>query len=88
MPTCPGCEQTIPYDQLRVHERHCPALHGGDAPDRLDATASDRRLTNMERRIERRLRRLEAEIDAAGGRADRSGVSRSRTGSSDRGQRK
>lgn len=82
MPTCPGCEQTVPHDRLAVHERLCPALRGGDADAAPTDRTAERRIANMERRIQRRLRRLEADLAAAaaaseaaaddGGRFDRS----------------
>lgn len=52
MPICPGCERSVAYDRLDLHERYCGGIWGEPAP----APA-------VMERIERRLQRLEAELD-------------------------
>jgi len=63
MPICPGCEQTVPYDRLDVHQRYCAGIwsdgmRGGRSVERLD-----RRLANVEARLERRLREFEEDVE-------------------------
>lgn len=63
MPTCPGCERSVPYDRLSSHQRHCWALHGGDRISSRRLEQLERRLDEVERRLQRRLGALEAELD-------------------------
>jgi len=53
MPTCPGCQQTIPHRELHVHTQYCEAIHDenqfdADSMERLEA-----RIDAIERRLER-----------------------------------
>lgn len=57
MPICPGCERTIPYDQLDLHERYCGEIRTGSGAESLQRL--DERLTELESRLEDRLRNLE-----------------------------
>lgn len=45
MPICPGCERTVSYDRLHLHEQHCLGL-GDDVGD------AGRSLERLERRLE------------------------------------
>lgn len=64
MPTCPGCERFVTYDQLASHQRHCWALHGGDKASHERLKQLERRIDTVERRLRRRIRALEEELDA------------------------
>lgn len=45
MPICPGCERTVPYRSLHLHEQHCVNL-GDEVGD------AGRSLERLERRLE------------------------------------
>lgn len=62
MPICPGCEQTIPYDQLDIHERYCTGLQSQDETKRRTIEHLERRVVAIEKRLNTLSR--DADIDA------------------------
>lgn len=71
MPICPGCERTIPYDRLDLHERHCLGIWSAarfvsPSIERLEA-----QLTAMETHLDGRLRSLEEDVNQRLGRLER-----------------
>lgn len=59
MPICPGCERSVPYDRLDVHERYCGGIWGQPSPAALAVEKLDRRLQRIEADVEKRLATLE-----------------------------
>jgi predicted RNase H-like nuclease (RuvC/YqgF family) len=59
MPICPGCERSISYDELVIHEQHCDGISGSSKDRSQTAERLDRRLSDVEARLEERLRELE-----------------------------
>ena len=55
MPICPGCERSIPYDRLDVHERYCGEIWGKRPAGAGAIEMLDRRLQRIEADLERRL---------------------------------
>lgn len=48
MPICPGCERTVSYKTLQVHERHCTDLWDGDGDAGQSLERLDHRLEAIE----------------------------------------
>lgn len=69
MPTCPGCEQSVSYERLPTHQRHCPEIHGGDPEALSQVEGFEERLVAIERRLDARIRSLEVELDRKSGRS-------------------
>lgn len=59
MPICPGCERTVSYERLHLHEQHCLDL-GDEVGD------TGRSLEQLERRLEVIERLLEGRLQEAG----------------------
>ena len=59
MPICPGCEQSVSYDRLDLHERYCRGIWGEPAPGPAALERIERRLQRLEVDLERRLARSE-----------------------------
>lgn len=59
MPICPGCERTVSYKRLHLHQQHCVDL-GDDLGD--DARSIER----LERRLEVIEQLLEGPLQKAG----------------------
>lgn len=55
MPTCPGCETSVPHDRLDTHERYCGGIWGESA-----------RTADAIERLDRRLQRIEDEVGGSG----------------------
>lgn len=72
MPICPGCERTIPYELLDIHERNCAgiwnATFGLQATDvSIDVRATER----LEQRVAALEKRLDEVENGAEGERDR-----------------
>ena len=59
MPICPGCERSVPYDRLDVHQRYCGGIWGESSPAAVAIERLDRRLKRIEEDVEERLVRLD-----------------------------
>lgn len=59
MPICPGCERTVSYKSLHLHEQHCVDL-GAEVGD------AGRSLERLERRLEVIEQLLEGSLQEAG----------------------
>ena len=59
MPICPGCERSVPYDRLDVHERYCGGIWGQSSPAAIAIERLDRRLQRIEEDVEERLVKLD-----------------------------
>ena len=59
MPICPGCERSVPYDRLDVHERYCGDIWGQSSPAAIALERLDRRLQRIEADIDQRLAAME-----------------------------
>ena len=59
MPICPGCERSVPYDRLDVHERYCGGIWGQPSPAAVAIERLDRRLQRSEDDVEERLVQLD-----------------------------
>ena len=59
MPICPGCERSVPYDRLDLHERYCGGIWGQPSAAAVAVEKLDRRLQRIEADLERRLAELE-----------------------------
>ena len=59
MPICPGCERSVPYDRLDVHQRYCGGIWGESSPAAVAIERLDRRLRRIEDDIEQRLVKLD-----------------------------
>ena len=59
MPICPGCERSVPYDRLDLHERYCGGIWGQPSAAPVAVEKLDQRLQRIEADLERRLARLE-----------------------------
>jgi len=55
MPICPGCERSVPYDRLDVHERYCGGIWGQPSAAAIAVEKLDRRLQRIEADLEQRL---------------------------------
>lgn len=58
MPICPGCERSVPYERLDVHERYCGGIWGQPSPAAAAIERLDRRLQELEN-VEQRLVQLD-----------------------------
>lgn len=63
MPICPGCEQSIPYDELDVHERYCHDIWGDRDSGSRSVERLERQIVALERRVDGRLRKVEADVE-------------------------
>jgi hypothetical protein len=61
MPTCPGCDKTISYDELRAHERYCRALWTDGGLGNRAAVSLESRLESLERGISFYRERLDSD---------------------------
>lgn len=59
MPICPGCERSVPYDQLDVHERYCDGIWGQDSDTATAVERLDRRLQQFKVDVDERLETIE-----------------------------
>lgn len=57
MPICPGCEESVPYDRLDLHERYCRGIWGEPTSTGIAIEKIDRRLRRIEADLEGRLAR-------------------------------
>lgn len=71
MPICPGCERSVPYDRLDVHERYCGGIWGQSSPAAVALERLDRRLQRMEDDVEQRLVQLDRRSRSARERQNR-----------------
>lgn len=70
MPTCPGCQQHVSYDQLAYHERRCPGLQRTTSPDSESIQRLESRVEDVRSELDGRLRTLEARVGATTARGE------------------
>lgn len=63
MPICPGCEQTLTYSQLDVHQRYCDGVRSGGRDRRQSVEKLEQRLATLEERMEGRIWNLETDFE-------------------------
>ena len=71
MPICPGCERSVPYDRLDVHQRYCGGIWGETSPAAVAIERLDRRLKQIEEDVEERLVKLDRRSRRPRGRRSR-----------------
>lgn len=62
MPICPGCEQTVSYDRLDIHERYCDGIWSDEVGQR-SIERLERRILALERRLDAQVRELESDVE-------------------------
>lgn len=63
MPICPGCQQPVSYDHLKVHERSCAGLQITDEISSCTVEQLERRLIALETRFDNEVRGLETDVE-------------------------
>lgn len=63
MPICPGCERSVSYDRLDLHQRYCEGIKGAELDRARAVERLDQRLAAVEMRLDRRLRNIETDLE-------------------------
>lgn len=63
MPICPGCERSVPYERLDLHQRYCEGIRGGEKDRRRAVERLDQRLAAVEVRLDRQFRQFERDLE-------------------------
>lgn len=63
MPICPGCERSVQYTRLDLHQRYCEGIRGSEMDQTRAVERLDQRLAAIELRLDRRLRTIETDLE-------------------------
>lgn len=63
MPVCPGCEQTLSYSRLDIHQRYCDGIRSGGRDRGQSVEKLEQRLASLEEQVEGRIWTLETDFE-------------------------